>query len=301
MSAPIKRGLSRSLDSLLSDRAKNLTQQIATARRPEVAASGSNGELHQLKVEHLQAGQYQPRQHFDQASLEELAHSIGSQGIIEPLIVRAVGINRYEIIVGERRWRAARVAGLTTVPAIVRDLSNQATLAVALVENLQRQDLNVLEEALGLQRLMDEFKLTQAEVGSMVGKNRTTISNLLRLLKLNSEVKALLQNSTLEMGHARALLALSGVQQTQAANDIIARKLSVRETEQLVKQLLKTPRATDLPVKVYRGTQVAYLENDLSKKLGAPVLIQHNRSGKGKLEIHYASLEALDAILMHIN
>jgi ParB family chromosome partitioning protein len=293
-----KRGLNRGLDSLLSDRAKNLSSTPAAAPTTAIA---KDGDLRKIPVDQLQRGQYQPRQHFTEENLQELAESIRAQGVIQPIIVRKITERSYEIIAGERRWRAAQLAGLTEIPAVVRELTDQPALAVALIENIQRQDLNALEEAVALQRLMEEFKLTQEAIATAVGKSRAAVANALRLLKLNPDVKELLQKNSLEMGHARALLSLTDTQQSYAAKKVVEKHLSVRETERLVHQMLHTQTTPLQKNRVNPDPDIRRLENSLSEKLGAKVLIQHNGlNGKGKLEIHYHSLDGLDGILEHI-
>ncbi len=288
----LKRGLSRGLDSLLSDRAKNLAQSLDTT-----ILEGST--IRDLPLAQLQRGRYQPRRDFTPENLQELADSIKKQGVLQPIIVRKLTGQQYEIIAGERRWRAAQLAQLTTIPAIVRELSDSDALAIAIIENIQRQDLNALEEAQSLQRLIDEFKLTQQEVADAVGKSRVAVTNLLRLLKLNSDVKDLLQTKQIEMGHARALLALAGSEQSQTAKNVVHKKLSVRETEQLVNHLLSNKSTPSVTHKPSQDPDVLRLQTKLSETLGAKISIKHKGPG-GSLEIHYFSLDELDGILEHI-
>jgi ParB family chromosome partitioning protein len=258
-----------------------------------------DGELKYLPVEYLQRGKYQPRRDMDQEALEELAESIRQQGIMQPVIVRELERNKFEIIAGERRWRAAQLAGLDKVPAIIREVEDNAAVAMALIENIQRENLNAMEEAIALQRLQEEFELTQQQVAEAVGKSRSTVTNLLRLIQLTDEVKKMLEHGDLEMGHGRAMLALKPEQQIQAARLVESRSLSVRQTEALVRKLLdeKNNKPASEP-KVSKD--VERLEEDLSEKIGATVSIQHSARGKGKLTIKYNSLDELDGILKHI-
>jgi ParB family transcriptional regulator, chromosome partitioning protein len=264
--------------------------------RPAVAVAAATDQLHHLPVESLNPGQYQPRRHMDQAALVELADSIRAQGILQPLIVRARPEGGYEIVAGERRWRAAILAGLTQVPAIVRRISDQTATAYGLIENIQRRDLTALEEAQALQRLLQEFQLTHEAVAQAVGKSRAAITNLLRLLQLNDDVKQLLADGQLEKGHALVLLALSGTAQSHCAQQAAAKHLSVRQTEVLVQQQQSQPLA---PASVER-LEATESQQNLSEKLGAKVAIRHNARGKGKIVIHYHNLEELAGILAHI-
>jgi len=271
---------------------------------PDSAAS-SEGGLKNLPVEHLQRGQYQPRVDMRQDSLEELADSIKAQGVVQPIVARPIskkdGSQRYEIIAGERRWRAAQMAGLAEIPAVIRDVPDEAAIAMTLIENIQRENLNPLEEARALDRLIREFDLTHAEAAKAVGRSRASVSNLLRLQDLSEKVKPLLEDRQIEMGHARALLALSNsVQQFDAARQVIKKGLSVRETERLVKNMLDTggskpPKKTAAP-----NADIRRLEIEVSEKLGARVSVDHTPKGAGKLVISYNSLDELDGILKHI-
>jgi ParB family chromosome partitioning protein len=281
-----KRGLGRGLDALLGAAA---TPMKGDAPRPD-------GDLRQLPVDLIQRGRYQPRVDMRPETLEDLASSIRAQGVVQPILVRPISASRYEIIAGERRWRAAQMAGLHEIPAVVRQVPDQAAMAMALIENIQREELNPMEEAHALQRLLDEFGLTHQEAADAVGRSRAAVTNLLRLLALNEDVKRLLENGDIEMGHARALLALAGEVQSSAARTVAAKNLSVRETEQLVKQLQQGPKDKS-PVKA--DPDVRRLEQDLSERLGAKVLVQDSK-GKGKLVIHYNSLDELDGILAHL-
>jgi ParB family chromosome partitioning protein len=258
----------------------------------------STNELQQLDVNYLTPGKYQPRRDMSDDALEELALSIKAQGIIQPIVVRAIEDNTFEIIAGERRWRAAKLAKLSVVPCLVKDVPDESAVAIALIENIQREDLNAMEEAIALGRLLSEFDLTHQEVATAVGKSRTTVSNLLRLNNLNDEVKTFLENGDIEMGHARALLALEGELQTSTAQTVAAKELTVRETESLIKQI-----QNPAPVKEVfeKDTKTLGFEQDLADKLGVKVAISHNKKGKGKLVISYANLAKLEEILGKIN
>lgn len=272
--------------------------------RPAQAGEGANG-LREIDLDQLTPGEYQPRRDMHKDTLQELADSIKQEGVLQPISVRplvghASGA-RYEIIAGERRWRAAQLAGIGRIPAIVRDVDDEQAAAIALIENLQREDLNPLEEARGLQRLIEEFDLTHQETATAVGKSRAAVSNLIRLLELASEVQQLLADGSLSMGHARALLGLSGARsQASAAADIVARGLSVRQTEALVKKLQAGGDAKKPTGAPAQSADIRRLQDDLSGKLGAKVAIQHAASGKGKLVITYNSVDELDGILGHI-
>ncbi len=262
--------------------------------------TSEDGELKHLPVEYLQRGKYQPRRDMDQEALEELAESIRQQGIMQPIIVRTIAKNKYEIIAGERRWRAAQLAELDKVPTIIREVEDNAAVAMALIENIQRENLNSMEEAIALQRLQEEFSLTQAEVAEAVGKSRSTVTNLLRLIQLTDEVKLMLEHGDLEMGHGRAMLALRPEQQIQAARIVESKSLSVRQTEALVRKFLEDTK--DKPEKnISINKDVERLEEDLSEKIGASVSIAYTSKGKGKLTIKYNSLDELDGILKHIH
>jgi ParB family chromosome partitioning protein len=258
------------------------------------------GELKRLPVDMLQRGRYQPRKEITQEAVQELADSIRTQGVLQPIIVRNIAQGRYEIIAGERRWRASQLAGLTEIPAIIKDIPDEAALAVALIENIQRENLHALEEAVALQRLSDEFGLTHQQVAESVGKSRTTVTNLLRLLSLQPDVKILLERKQIEMGHARALLALSGVKQSQAAQEVVARGLSVRETEKLVNSIQAATPAPTINNSKKIDPNISALQKNLSDKLGATVVFQQQPSGKGKMVVHYNSLDELEGILARI-
>ena len=250
--------------------------------------------LLQLAVSRIRPGRYQPRTRMDQQALAELAASIRLQGLMQPLLVRPVDRDRYELIAGERRWRAAQMAGLEEVPVLVREVPDEAALAMSLIENIQRENLNPMEEAAGLQRLIGEFKMTHELAADAVGRSRSATTNLLRLLKLAKPVQEMLMEGALEMGHARALLALDPARQIEAGNRVAARGLSVRETEALVQSMLKGRTARRKP----RGDRdIARLEEEVSERLGTTVQIRSGRRGTGKLLLHYSSLEHLEQLL----
>lgn len=292
-----KRGLGRSLDILLGG--VRAHTEATAIHEPSEASPFPQDDLQRLPIEYLIRGRYQPRKEIDTESLMELAESIKAQGIIQPIIVRPVAEKKYEIIAGERRWRAAQLAGLTEIAALIRTIPDEAAVAMALIENIQRENLNPLEEANALKRLMDEFQMTQEQVASAVGKSRVTITHFLRLLNLNADVKILLERDDLTMGHAKVLLSLEGNLQSEAAKLIVAKELSVREAESLAKRLMQSPQKSDQKIKVI-DPNIKSLQNDLSEKLGTKVFFQHASSGKGKLVIHYNSLEELDGILERI-
>ena len=284
-----KRGLGRGLDALLA---------TSQASGPEESASAEHqGELQKLPIEYLQPGKYQPRKDMSPEALEELASSIRAQGVIQPIVVRKLAEHLFEIIAGERRWRAAQLAELDVIPCLIKDVPDEAAVAIALIENIQREDLNAMEEAQALDRLMIEFELTHQEVAEAVGKSRTTVTNLLRLNNLNEDVKLLLEHGDIEMGHARALLALQGEIQTDAAMTVSGKGLTVRDTENLVRRLLEPAKPKEEP-KI--DPDVQRLESQLSENLGAPVSIAHNAKGKGKVTINFSSLDQLDGILSRI-
>ena len=290
-----KRGLGKGLDTLLSSsRLRN--EPMEASIEPDF--SSKDGTLRYLPVDIIQRGKYQPRRDMQQDALEELAESIKAQGVMQPIVVRAISADKYEIIAGERRWRATQLAGLDQIPAVVRDVPDEAAIAMALIENIQRENLNPIEEAFALQRLQQEFELTQQEVATAVGKSRTTVTNLLRLMSLNEDVRILLEHGDLEMGHARALLGLSGLDQSQAADEVVGKGMSVRQTEAMVRDWDKKPskKAQDK----ISDPNTRQLENDLADKLGVPVQLKHGANGKGSLVLKYNSLDELDGILAHI-
>jgi ParB family chromosome partitioning protein len=288
--------LGRGLDALLSPATPPVEKQTETT---EVSNSvkATDNELIKLPIAQLTPGKYQPRREMSDAGLEELSLSIQSQGIIQPIVVRLVGEDQYEIIAGERRWRAAKLAQLDIIPCLVKNVPDESAVAIALIENIQREDLNAMEEAIALERLLMEFDLTHEEVAIAVGKSRTSVSNLLRLNKLNDEVKNLLENGDIEMGHARALLALEGDVQTSAAQTVATKELTVRETESLIKKIQNPVAEKE---KVEKATETIELEQGLAEKFGAKVSISHNQKGKGKLVISYSNLDKLDEILTKI-
>ncbi len=289
-----KRGLGRGLDALLGGVQKE-TEPVPTS------GGEPRDSLHRLPVDLIQRGRYQPRREFDPEALHELAESIAAQGVIQPVVVRPIENDRYELIAGERRWRAAQQAGLDEIPVVVKEVTEEAAMAMGLIENIQREDLNPLEEANALSRLLHEFGLTHQEVAKAVGKSRTTVTNLLRLLELTEEVKQMVESRRLEMGHARALLGLQGEAQSRAATQVVKQGLSVRETERLVRRLqgeAENPKTARTPATV--DPDVRRLVNDLSERLGAKVDLQQGLKGKGKLVIGYNSLDELEGILEHI-
>ena len=285
-----KRGLGKGLDALLS----HYPDQDA-------AAHTAGDSLKTVPVDLLQRSAYQPRTDFKEEAMLELADSIKAQGVVQPIVVRPLGSGKYEIIAGERRWRAAQMAGLHEVPVIARRVDDRGAMCLALIENIQRQDLNPLDEARGLLRLLEEFEMTHDAVAEAVGKSRSTITNLLRLLDLNPQVKRLLEAGELEMGHARALLALAEDGQVQAAREVVRRRLSVRATEALVKKWQDgSGGGAKTRPKKPADPDIRRLENELAERLGAPVSIKHKKSGKGTLEVRYNSLDELDGILSRI-
>lgn len=256
--------------------------------------TGEKDTLQTLDVNLLQPGKYQPRTHMDEAALADLADSIKQQGLMQPVLVRPIPNLRYEIIAGERRWRAAKLAGLTEIECLVREVPDEAAIAMALIENIQREDLNPLEEARGIQRLVDEFQMTHEQAAVAVGRSRSAVSNLLRLNQLTPPVQELLMSGRLDMGHARALLALDPVQQFEVGQDVARRELSVRQTEDWVRKLM-----SDAPAKPARtvDADVARLEEDLCERLGTVVKIQSGARGRGKITIHYDNLDAFESLL----
>ena len=286
-----KGGLGRGLDALLS---AGVAARSGTPPDPAVET------LRQLPVNCIQRGRYQPRQDLREDTLRELAESIRAQGVVQPVVVRPLGEGRYELIAGERRWRAAQLAELSEVPAVIREVSDQAAIAMALIENIQREDLNPLEEAAALQRLIAEFNLTHQQAAEAVGRSRAAVSNLLRLLELAEDVQRLVRERKLDMGHARALLPLPPPLQREAARQVQVRGLSARETEDLARRLQQTVSdpapATQQPL----DPNIRSLQDDLSERLGARVRVRHATSGKGCVMIHYNSLDELDGILSRV-
>ena len=292
-----KRKLNRGLEALLGTGLLNKAD-AETSSAPATSGQSSAkapGPLMEVPIEQLQRGTYQPRRSFAQEALQSLAESIRAQGILQPIVARALASGGFEILSGERRWRAAQLAELPTVPVVIKDVSDEAAIAIGLIENIQRVDLNPVEEALGLKRLQEEFGLNQEQVASAVGRSRPAVANLMRLLQLESEVLGLLERQEIDAGHAKALLALSGGDQVRAARKVYQRGLSVRQTEALVRSL-----ATDKPAVSPTDPNISRLETDLSKQLGAQVKIRHQQSGRGRLEIHYTTLDELDGVLKKI-
>ena len=289
-----RRGLGRGLDTLLSPDLRNISTTPPSADDEQP----STESLKHIPVDLIQPGKYQPRRDMHTAALEELASSIKAQGVIQPIVVRPISNEKYEIIAGERRWRASQLAGLDTVPAVVRTVPDESAIAMALIENIQREDLNPIEEALALKKLQDEFELTHQQVAEAVGKSRTSVTNLLRLVTLDEEVKQLLEHGDLEMGHARAVLSLAPEEQRAAAHQVVAKAMSVRQTEVLVRRMQQQQRETIPKHRVDPDTK--RLQDDLSEQIGVPVIIEHNAKGKGKLVLKYASLDELDGILAHL-
>ncbi|MGN5138684.1 ParB/RepB/Spo0J family partition protein [Aeromonas sp. 164P] len=292
---PKKRGLGKGLDALLSTSTAARQKQVMSDQRTEEAMLPAHQtELRKLPVEWLHSGKYQPRKDMSQDALEELANSIRAQGVIQPIVVRPVAEHSFEIIAGERRWRASQLARLEVVPCIVKDVPDEAAVAIALIENIQREDLNAIEEAVALQRLLTEFELTHQQVAEAVGKSRTTVTNLLRLNQLNDDVKRFVEHGDLDMGHARALLALSGQAQSELAKLVAQKGLTVRDTEKLVQKALEPAKARVEPV---RDPQFGYLERQLAEKIGNQVQLQPGKRDSGKLVISYENLSDLDRIL----
>jgi ParB family transcriptional regulator, chromosome partitioning protein len=296
---PKKRGLGRGLDALLG--ATRLPPTGLGDALPATQIPGTGERIDRLPVERIQRGRYQPRRDFDSDALRELADSIAVQGVIQPIVVRPIDGDRYEIVAGERRWRASQQAGLADIPVVIRDVDEPTAVAIGLIENIQRADLNPIEEAGALERLLKEFELTHQQIAEAVGKSRTSVTNLLRLLDLNPEVRACVEQSQLEMGHARALLGLKGAEQTQAARQVVAGGLSVRETERLVRRLQQAAEpGAGSASRAEPDPNVRRLQDDLTDRLGARVQIQQGSRGAGKLVIAYNSLDELDGILAHI-
>jgi len=281
--------LGRGLDALLSGDGN---------AEPEVEST-----IGEVAVDQIMRSRYQPRRHFSEEALEELAASIRAQGLMQPVVVRPRPQGGYELIAGERRWRAAQMAGLARIPVVIKEVSDERASAMALIENIQREDLNPLEEALALQRLKEEFDLTQQQIAEALGKSRVAVTNLLRLLNLAPAVRDLLEQGIIEMGHARALLSLSPMDQERLALEVASKQLSVRQTEALVRQRLARAEGgtiTGKPVPEHKDPDTRRLEQTLSERIGAPVSIAHGATGKGQLVIRYASLDELEGILKHL-
>lgn len=296
MSPAKRRGLGRGLDALLTPQIK---APVQNDDKEHVESTPKDGDLRKVSIDKLSPGKYQPRKDMSDAALEELSLSIQSQGIIQPIVVRPIreGNGEYEIIAGERRWRAAQLAQLVEVPCLIKDVPDESAVAIALIENIQREDLNAMEEAVALERLLTEFDLTHQEVAIAVGKSRTTVTNLLRLNNLHDEVKTFLENGDIEMGHARALLALNDDLQAEAAGIVAAKELTVRETEALIKKI-QNPEA-EKAIKE-KDQESINIEKDLTDKLGLKVTVNHNKKGKGKVVISYSELAELEKFLEKI-
>lgn len=297
-----KRKLGKGLDVLLS---RGSTETMASllgkpAPAPPQAAE-KDGDLKNIPIDLIQRGKYQPRTDMHEEALEELAASIRAQGVMQPIVVRPISSDKYEIIAGERRWRASQIAGLDSIPAIIKLVGDEAAIAMSLIENIQRENLNPIEEAMALKRLQDEFELTQQEVADAVGKSRATVTNLMRLIGLSIDVRRMLEHGDLEMGHARALLSLPDIQQSEAARSVVGKGLSVRQTESLVRRLIAQAGTNNRAGPKMVDPDIKNLEENLADKLGAKVMIQHTVKGKGQLVLKYNSLDELEGILSHIN
>ena len=285
-----KRSLGRGLDALLTSSANSAGNE-----------ESSQESLRSINVELIVRGKYQPRTTIREDSVKELADSIRVHGVLQPIVLRPLqGAEQYELIAGERRWRACQLAGLTTIPAIIKNVADQDAMSIALIENIQREQLNPVEEAVAFGRLVSEFGMTHEKVAEAVGKSRATVSNLMRLLDLEAKTRSLLENGQLEMGHARALLGLKGGQQTKLAVDVASKKLSVRATEALVKAARLQPELST-GTKRSIDPNIKTLENNLSERIGASVAIKHRSDGGGKIEVGYHSLDELDGILRRIH
>lgn len=297
MSQAKRRGLGRGLDALLTPQAPK--ESVQTDIKENVESTPKDGDLRKIAISKLSPGKYQPRKDMSDAALEELSLSIQSQGIIQPIVVRPLSESddEYEIIAGERRWRAAKLAQLSEVPCLIKAVPDESAVAIALIENIQREDLNAMEEAIALERLLTEFDLTHQEVAIAVGKSRTTVTNLLRLNNLHDEVKTFLENGDIEMGHARALLALDDNLQAEAAEIVVTKELTVRETETLIKKL-KNPEEKKLNKE--KDQQSLSIEKDLTDRLGLKVSVSHNKKGKGKLVISYSEFAELEKLIAQI-
>lgn len=275
------KGLGRGLDALLGG--------------GKSGAARDDGVLREIDIGNLAPGKYQPRTRMDKEALEGLAQSIQNRGIVQPILVRAISADKFEIVAGERRWRAAKIAGLTTIPALVREIADEHALSIGLIENIQREDLNAIEQAAGIKRLIDEFKLTHESAAQAVGRSRAAVTNLLRLLDLAKPVQDMVMDAKLDMGHGRALLALSKSKQVEFAHQIVAKALSVRDTERMVKQDLAPPKSAKTIISA--SADARHLENALSEKLGTKVAVKADKRGRGTITVHFHSLEQLDGIL----
>jgi len=289
-----RQSLGTGLDALLgfSDEVKVTSQSDQM--------NDADGTLRDLPVEFLQRGKYQPRRDLDAGALQELTNSITQQGVMQPIVVRKIATDKYEIIAGERRWRATQQAGLESIPAIIRSITDEAAIVMALIENIQREDLNSIEESRALIRLQDEFQLTQQQVADAVGKSRSAVTNLMRLASLESAVQKQLELGEIELGHAKCLLALSGNAQVMAGREIAANSMSVRQTETLVKRIHLSGSVKPVEKTKQADPDILRIQQELSEKVGAPVKIQHSSKGSGKLVIKYHSVDELEGILAHI-
>lgn len=285
-----RKGLGRGLDALLG----------VESDREQVVESAGSEHLRELPVEFMSRGKYQPRRDMHPDALEDLANSIRAQGVMQPIVVRPLDVDRYEIIAGERRWRAAQLAGLETIPALIRDVSDESAMAMALIENIQREDLNAMEEAQALTRLQQEFGLTQQQISQAVGKSRSTVANFMRLTALASDVQKLLEHGDLEMGHAKALLGLEGEAQIEAARIAVAKGMTVRQTEALVRRILQQQENPEQQTNKRIDPDIKQLQDRLGDQLGVPVLIEHSAKGRGRLVLKYNSVDELEGILDHI-
>ena len=305
-----KKRLGRGLDALLSERKPSGTQGQGTAgdtgdgateKQSTGATLAAQSTVESgIDIESITPSPYQPRRQFAEEALQDLANSITRQGLLQPIVVRKKANGGYELIAGERRWRAAKRAGMTMIPAVVKTVSDEQASALALIENMQREDLNAMEEALGLARLRDEFNLTQQEIADSVGKSRAAIANLLRLTNLGSVTRGLLERGALEMGHARALLALDGLTQDQTAAHVVDKSLSVRQTETLIRSLSQDRKPTSPAAPVRQDPDTARLERRITEQIGAPASIKHAAQGGGELTIKYSNLDELDGVLKHL-
>ena len=295
-----KKKLGRGLDKLLGGIAAKASAAEALASAQTSVSGLVDSELRHIPIDLIQRGKYQPRTDMHEEALQELADSIKVQGVMQPIVVRPLeGGDRFEIIAGERRWRATQIAGLDTIPAVIRLVGDESAIAMALIENIQRENLNPIEEAMALKRLQEEFSLTQQEVAEAVGKSRTTVTNLLRLMSLNHDVRLRLERGDIEMGHAKALLGLPPEQQSDASKAVAGKGLSVRQTEAMVRKLIENkPLQQQKPAR--EDPDIVRMQESLSERIGAKVEIQHTSKGSGKLTLRYNSLDELDGILAHI-
>ena len=291
-----KRKLNRGLEALLGASVAAKPSQAVTGTADTQDASEPSAPLSEIPIEQLQRGVYQPRSEFEPEALDTLAASIKAQGILQPVVVRPISQHRYEILSGERRWRAAQLAGLDRVPVVIRDVPDEDAIAIALIENIQREDLNPVEEAFGLKRLQDEFGLNQEQIAQAVGRSRSAVANSLRLLNLHGDIQQMLGQGAIEVGHAKVLLGLDSADQLRAARQVAKRGLSVRQTEALVKSW-----GADSAAKPHKDPNVSRLEQDLSDRFGARVRIHHQQNGRGRLEIQYTTLDELDGILKRLD